>query len=260
MSDPIVNYYEGTGQRQSCYADCPLPLGHLVGTMSDGSHVPYVTTVRTYPTGEQSMSHRCLLASGEKPQVLTATTNQAPYGLESMLRPGLGKSVEEIGELIEVLTMLLDVEFAATSGPTEVVDDVCGALLNETADVMAALGFFARRNGFDGDQIALLLEERRSAPAPATISSFSVLAAALAQLGTLAELFGKVVGCGGAAVHWDGYDLDERLLDGMVGALDALGAVTDWYGLDLDLIEERVIEKVRRFTGWADGSGEAAVR
>lgn len=257
MSDPIVNYYEGTGQRQSCFADCPLPLGHLVGTMSDGSHVPYVTTVRTYPTGLQKMSHRCLLASGEKPQVLPAT-DQAPYGLESMLRPGLGKSVEEIGELIEVLTMLLDVEFAATSGPTEVVDDVCGALLNETADVMAALSFFARRNGFDGDQIALLLEERRSAPGAATNSSFSVLAAALAQLGTLAELFGKIVGCGGAAVHWDGYDLDERLLDGMVGTLDALGVVTEWYGLDLDLIEERVIEKVRRFTGWAGGNEEVA--
>lgn len=81
-----------------------------------------------------------------------------PYGIGSDVWPGLAKLMEEMGELQQVLGKIM-----ACEGPSAIYwdgDTLVPNLLEEMADVGAALLFFRDANGLDGEIIADRREEK----------------------------------------------------------------------------------------------------
>jgi len=82
------------------------------------------------------------------------------------------------------------------------------------------------------------------------------------EMGELGQVFGKLMGTGGEAKHWDGSNLRERVVEELA---DVYAAIQFFAANNLTLEEqhawaERVATKRRRFDGWHEGGTHGVAR
>lgn len=78
------------------------------------------------------------------------------------------------------------------------------------------------------------------------------------EIGELGQVLGKLIGTGGAVDHWDGSNLNVRLVEEIADVLAAAEFFVDANGLDSAAISERRQAKLALFEQWhADGTGGA---
>lgn len=70
------------------------------------------------------------------------------------------------------------------------------------------------------------------------------------EVGELLQVLGKLVASGGAAEHWDGTNLHDRLIEETGDAIGALRFLTRANGLPEDQIELRAARKYLQFCEW----------
>lgn len=70
------------------------------------------------------------------------------------------------------------------------------------------------------------------------------------ECGEVVQICGKILGAGGAANHWDGSNLRERLHEEIADLRAALAFVVAANELDDLVIERRTREKIVQFTRW----------
>jgi len=86
-----------------------------------------------------------------------AIAKEAPYSLSAKEWKGLGKVIEECGELQQAAGRLI-----STGGDTNHWDggDLWQELADEAADVLVAVTFFIDQNGFDKEYVLARMEEK----------------------------------------------------------------------------------------------------
>lgn len=76
------------------------------------------------------------------------------------------------------------------------------------------------------------------------------------ECGEVLQVCGKLVGSRGAAEHWDGTDLRQRLEVELGDLLAAVNFVADKNGLDRQAIERQRVKKTALFEEWHEAQGE----
>lgn len=79
---------------------------------------------------------------------------------------------------------------------------------------------------------------------------WSGLAKLAEESGELTQVLGKLIATGGEADHWDGTDLNERLVEELGDVLAAIDHFIIANRLDADAVSERRLGKRMRFNGW----------
>ena len=72
------------------------------------------------------------------------------------------------------------------------------------------------------------------------------------ECGEVQQVVGKLLGTGGAAEHWDGSDLRERLQEELGDLMAAVEFVMKHNGLDCMAIHSRASRKIKQFDEWHD--------
>lgn len=70
------------------------------------------------------------------------------------------------------------------------------------------------------------------------------------EMGELQQVLGKLIALGEPAVHWDGSDLRERLVEECGDVLGALQFFVNNNDVDRDAVVDRAAAKERMFEGW----------
>lgn len=79
------------------------------------------------------------------------------------------------------------------------------------------------------------------------------------EMGELTQVLGKLIATHGAAEHWDGTDLGDRLYDEVGDVLAAVAFFGSANRLDQGRIKERVDRKLEAFADWhLAGTGNVA--
>ncbi|CRK59430.1 hypothetical protein [Alloactinosynnema sp. L-07] len=73
---------------------------------------------------------------------------------------------------------------------------------------------------------------------------------AIEECGELLQVFGKVIGAGGATSHWDGTDLRERLTEELGDVIAALNFFVAANNLPGSTIADRAAEKFAQYEQW----------
>lgn len=70
------------------------------------------------------------------------------------------------------------------------------------------------------------------------------------EFGEVIQIAGKIIATDGEALHFDGTDLVERLVEELGDAEAAIAFLREFNGLSKGKIEKRKMEKFRQFMDW----------